>query len=93
MKGFDYFSTSHKSNIKTFENFLREFASFEAKVVSETYIRGGGGGFNCFKFKCVYIFYILLYIFKTTAFNHPALFYIPYSSRLITFNITNLEFK
>ena len=40
-----------------------------------------------------YIFYILLYIFKTTAFNHPPLFYISYSSRLVTFNITNIEFK
>jgi len=24
--------------------------------------------------------------------NHPPLFYISYSSRLVTFNITNLEF-
>jgi len=34
----------------------------------------------------------LLYIFKNTAFNHPKLFYISYSSRLVTFNITNIEF-
>ena len=39
-----------------------------------------------------YIFYILLYICKNTAFNHPPLFYTSYSSRLVTFNITNLEF-
>jgi len=38
------------------------------------------------------MFYISLYIFKNTAFNHPALFYISYSSRLVTFNMTNLEF-
>jgi len=37
--------------------------------------------------------YILLHIFKNTAFNHPSLFYISYSSRLVTFNVTNLEFK
>jgi len=45
-------------------------------------------------YKCIlcYIFYILLYIFKNTAFNHPPLFYISYSSRLVTVNITNLEF-
>jgi len=40
----------------------------------------------------IYIFYILLYIFKTTAFNHPPLFYISYSPRLVTFDTTNLEF-
>jgi len=34
----------------------------------------------------------LLYIFKNTAFNHPPLFYTSFSSRLVTFNITNLEF-
>jgi len=34
----------------------------------------------------------LLYVFKNTAFNHPPLFYISYSSRRVTFNITNLEF-
>jgi len=33
-----------------------------------------------------------LYIFKNTAFNHSPLFYISYSSKLVTFNITNLEF-
>jgi len=27
-----------------------------------------------------------------TAFNHPPIFYISYSSRLVTFNMTNLEF-
>ena len=31
--------------------------------------------------------------FKNTAFNHPSLFHISYSSRLVTFNITNLEFQ
>jgi len=38
------------------------------------------------------VFYILLYIFKNTAFNHPPLFYTSYSSRLVTFHINNLEF-
>jgi len=28
----------------------------------------------------------MLYIFENTAFNHPPLFYILYSSRLVTFN-------
>ena len=37
-------------------------------------------------------FYILLYIFKNIAFNHPTLFYISYSSIPVTFNITNLGF-
>ena len=32
------------------------------------------------------IFYILLYIFKNTAFKHPPLFYISRLSRLVTFN-------
>jgi len=39
MKGFDYFSTPYKNNIKTFENFPREFASFEAKLAPETYMK------------------------------------------------------
>jgi len=31
-------------------------------------------------------------MFKNTAFNHPPLFYISYSSRPVTFIITNVEF-
>ena len=45
------------------------------------------GSSTCFG--CCYIFYILLYIFKNTAFNHQPLFYTSYSSRLVTFNTTN----
>ena len=41
------------------------------------------GSSTCFG--CCYIFNILLYVFKNTTFNHPPLFYIPYSSRLVTF--------
>jgi hypothetical protein len=40
MKGVDYFSTHNESNIKSFEIFLREFASFSAKVGSVTYMKG-----------------------------------------------------
>jgi len=32
-------------------------------------------------------------IFKNTAFNHPPLFYISHSSRLVTFNMSNLEYQ
>jgi hypothetical protein len=37
------------------------------------------------------ILYFVIHI-KNTAFNHPQLFYIPYSSRPVTFNMTNLKF-
>ena len=39
-----------------------------------------------------FLFYILLYIFKNIAFDHPPLFYVSHSSRPVTFNTTNLEF-
>ena len=39
-----------------------------------------------------YIFYIFYCVyFKITAFNHPPFFYISHSSRLVTFNMTNLK--
>jgi len=40
----------------------------------------------------LYILYFVVHHLKILPFNHPPLFYISYPSRLVTFNITNLEF-
>jgi len=57
------------------------------KVYNNIYIYNVG-----YVYVFCYILYILFTDFKNAAFNHPSLFYISYSSRLVTFNITNLEF-
>jgi len=53
--------------------------------------------FNITYITYIHIFFVVYFIFcwtyfKNTAFNHPPIFYTSYSSRLVTFNITNLEF-